>query len=434
MASNYTSRISEQADEFELFESEEQKLSISFENDRLNEINQGESSGISIRAVKEGKIGFSYSSKREDIDQVCAAAVRMAPFGKPHNYDFAKPAKATGELDYDDRCGSLDVEKLVSIGNDVKKIIKDVAPDAMMGASFRGGIGTSRIANSAGQDCTERGSYFSYFVSASLSEEGNFITVYDYEYKPGIIEEQSIIDCANKVALEFNLARQIVDFSAGEYSVLIDPKALSDFLMPIGASVNGMNIVKKTSSFIDSVGEQLFDSRLTVIDDPLLKDGPSSALYDGEGSLTQRRSIIDQGKLTGFIHTLSTAHDCGQKATGNASRGVSSQPVPGMYNKIVAAGEDSLSDLMSKSDIAIESMLGTFTSNFLAGQVSGNISLGFLIKDGQKVGRIKNCALNMNVFEAFKSRIVGISKERQWVGGSFLPWVLVEGVGISGRD
>lgn len=434
MTTNYTSKLAELADGFELFESEGRDLSVSFENDRLNEINQSESSGVSVRAVKEGKIGFSYSSKIEDIDQVCESAVRMAPFGKPHDYDFASPVKAEGKLDYDESCGKLDVDKLVNLGNEVKKIIKDIAPDAMMGASFSGAVGKSRIANSKGQDCTQRGSAFSYFVSASISEEGNFVNVYDYEHKPSMISEQSVLETTRKVASEFNLARKVVDFKAGEYSILIDPKTLNDFLMPIGVSVNGINIVKKTSSFIDSVGEQLFDSRLSIIDDPLLPDGPNSTLYDGEGSLTQRRAIIDQGKLTGFIHTLSTAHDCGQKSTGNASRGVSSQPVPGMYNKVVAAGQDALSDLLNKADIAVEGMLGTFTSNFLAGQVSGNIALGFLLKGGQKVGRIKNCALGINVFEAFKDSILGISKERRWVGGSLLPWILVGGVGISGRD
>ena len=433
MTTDYTSKIAELADGFELFESESHQLSVGFENDRLNEIDQGESSGVSVRAVKEGRIGFSYSSKREDIDQVCQSAVRMAPFGKPHDYEFANPAVADGKLDYDESCGQLDVEKLVKLGDEVKKIIKDIAPEAMMGASFSGAVGKSRLANSNGQDCTQQGSSFSYFVSASLSEEGNFVNVYDYDHKPSVIGEESILETTKKVANEFNLARKVVDFSAGEYAVLIDPMTLSDFLMPIGVSVNGINVVKKTSSFIGKVGEQLFDSRLSIVDDPLLADGPNSTLYDGEGSLTNRRAIIDQGKLTGFIHTLSTAHDCGQEPTGNASRGVSSQPVPGMYNKVVAAGEDSLADLMSKAELAVESMLGTFTSNFLAGQVSGNISLGYLLSDGQRVGRIKNCALNINVFEAFKDRIIGISKERRWVGGSLLPWVLIDGVGISGR-
>ncbi|MHC4839407.1 MAG: TldD/PmbA family protein [Planctomycetota bacterium] len=434
MTTNYTSKIAEQADDFELFESEGHNLSVSFENDRLNEIQQGQSSGVSVRAVKEGKIGFSYSSKREDIDQVCDAAVRMAPFGKPHNYEFAKPAKAEGTLEYDERCENLDVEKLVNLGNEVKKVIKEIAPDALAGASFSGGVGKSRVANSAGQDCTERGSSFSYFVSASISEEGNFVNAYEYDYKPSVIGEEEILASAKKAGEQFNLARKVVDFEPGEHVVLLDPKALGDFLMPIGVSVNGINIVKKTSSFIDSVGEALFDPRVTIIDDPLMANGPSSALYDGEGSVTQRRAIIDAGKLTGFVHTLSTAQDSGQQPTGNAKRGVSSQPVPGMYNTVMEAGEDALVDLLGKSSLAIEGMLGTFTSNFLAGQVSGNISLGYLIKDGQKVGRIKNCALNLNAFEAFKDRIIGISKERRWVGGSLLPWVLLDGVSISGRS
>jgi PmbA protein len=158
-------------------------------------------------------------------------------------------------------------------------------------------------------------------------------------------------------------------------------------------------------------------------------------LYDGEGTVTQKRPIVEAGVLRGFVHTLSTAHKCGHAPTGNSQRAVSSQPAPGFHNVVMNAGDAEIDQMLKDAEggVCVRSMLGTFTSNFLAGQVSGNISLGYLVRDGRKTGRVKNCALNVNAFDVLKSQIVSISREREWVGSQYLPWVLVEGVGISAR-
>ena len=101
----------------------------------------------------------------------------------------------------------------------------------------------------------------------------------------------------------------------------------------------------------------------------------------------------------------------------------------------MAPGDATLAKLMKEAEggLYIDQMLGTFTSNFLAGQVSGNVSLGYAIKGGERIGRVKNCALNVNTFDLLKSHIVGISKDRKWVGSAYLPYVLVEDVAISAR-
>lgn len=129
------------------------------------------------------------------------------------------------------------------------------------------------------------------------------------------------------------------------------------------------------------MGEQLFDERLTLVDDPFHEEGAGGGLYDGEGVPTQKRAIIEKGVVNGFQHTLSTAKRCGHEPTGNAQRSVSSLPNPGMHNLVMAHGEGDLDEMLKQAEggLYVSQMLGTFTSNFLAGQVSGNISLGFLI-------------------------------------------------------
>lgn len=435
MPAKFTEQLSRKADAFETFHAEGTSLRVVFENDRLTEIRQGESSGVGIRAVKHGKIGFSYSSKKDEIEVVADSALRLAPFGKPYEFQFAGPGKNTHKLRFDDRCGSLDVERLVQLGNRIKDVIKSVDKDAMAECTLGGGVGRSRIVTSGGQECIQEESSFGWSASAKIAEEGNFLYTYRARSAEHLIDDEEILRGAHEAAEEFVIARKVAPVSAGTYTVLFAPSALSDILTPIGVSINGLNIAKKTSSFVESIGKQLFDERLTLVDDPFHEEGCANSLYDGEGVVTQQRPIVEKGVLKGFAHTLSTAQQCGHKPTGNAARAVSSQPMPGLHNVIMAPGKDDRDDLMRRANggLYIRQMLGTFTSNFLAGQVSGTIDLGFVVKDGKPIGRVKNCALNTNSFDLLKSHILGISKQREWVGSELLPWVLVEGVQISAR-
>lgn len=435
MAGTITAKLGTMAEAFEMLHSDGKSLRVGFENDRLNEIRQGQSSGISIRAVKNGKIGFSYSSKAEEVDAVAESAIRMAPYGKTYDYEFAPEAKSEHTRPFDERCGNLNPDQLVAICNRIKDTVKSIDSDALVDCGVSGGIGTSRIVTSNGQDCTERESSFSFSVSLRLAEEGNFVQDYRYGIANQVIPEEKILEEAREVAQEFQLARRNAPFDKGKYPVLLAPSALSDILMPIQVGVNGSLIEKKVSPFLDKLDEQLFDERITIVDDPFIQEGPSGGLYDGEGVPTRKRAIIEKGRLNGYVHTLSTARRCGHEPTGNAQRGVSSLPNPGLHNIVMAHGEGDLEQMLKQAEggLYITQLLGTFTSNFLAGQVSGNISLGFLVKDGQRVGRVKNCALNVNTFELLKSAVIAISAKREWVGDRYLPWVLVDGVQISAR-
>ncbi len=435
MSKRITERLGSMAEAYELYSADSRNISVSFENDRLNEISRGESSGVGIRAVKQGKIGFSYSSKPGDVANVAESAVRLAPWGKPYDYEFAARQQSKASVPYDPACGDLNVEQLVKLCDSIKRTIKGIAPDATVDCSIGGGTAESRLATSRGQECGENSSSFGYYVGARIAEEGNFLQVYRGRSSSALIAEAEILSNARQAAEDYNVARKVVPVEKGSYRVLFAPTAVCDLLMPIAVSVNGQNIARKTSRFVESMGEELFDKRLTIEDDPHRPDSPAGGLYDGEGVVTQKRPIVEAGVLKGFVHTLSTAHKCGHAPTGNAQRAVSSQPSPGLHSIVMAPGEAELEQMLADANggIHVRNMLGTFTSNFLAGQVSGNVSLGFRVQEGRNVGRVKNCALNVNAFDLLKSQIVSISKQREWVGSQYLPWVLVEGVGISAR-
>jgi len=85
-----------------------------------------------------------------------------------------------------------------------------------------------------------------------------------------------------------------------------------------------------------------------------------------------------------------------------------------------------------KKAIVIDQTMGAWAGNPYTGTVTGNIALGYLVIDGKKVGRVKDCMFSLNVFTHLKSNLLAVSKETKNLGQMILPYCLIEGVSIAG--
>src|SRR3546814_16923801 len=88
----------------------------------------------------------------------------------------------------------------------------------------------------------------------------------------------------------------------------------------IGCMV-GPAMARRSSFRFEALGEALFDSGVTIIDDPLRLRGLRSRPFDGEGLPVERRALTDRGVLTGWLLDSAPARQLGLQPTGHASRG-----------------------------------------------------------------------------------------------------------------
>ena len=70
--------------------------------------------------------------------------------------------------------------------------------------------------------------------------------------------------------------------------------------------------------------------------------------------------------------------------------------------------------------LLVDQVLGGGQSNVLAGEFSVNIDLGYLIENGEIVGRVKDCMFAGNAFEVFNN-IVAIGDKAEWHGSIKVP-------------
>ena len=50
---------------------------------------------------------------------------------------------------------------------------------------------------------------------------------------------------------------------------------------------------------------------VTIVDDPLMKGGLATSAFDGEGSASRTKKVVDSGKLTTLLHDRKTARKQG---------------------------------------------------------------------------------------------------------------------------
>ena len=82
------------AQQAEVFAVATEETPVRFEANRLKEINARQTSGVALRVIVDGRIGFASSTKPGDVEELAAAAVETAPFGPEAHLDFPSNGQA----------------------------------------------------------------------------------------------------------------------------------------------------------------------------------------------------------------------------------------------------------------------------------------------------------------------------------------------------
>lgn len=213
--------------------------------------------------------------------------------------------------------------------------------------------------------------------------------------------------------------------------VVYDPRVSSSLVGHVIGAANGAAVARKTTFLKDSLGKQLFNSNVRIIDDPLRVRGLRSQSFDAEGVATVKRAIIDEGVLTTWLLDCATARELGLTTTGHAHRGVSSSPSPGAYNLHMEAGSVSPEDLIAdiKEGFYVTDLIGSGV-NGVTGDYSRGAG-GFWIENGKLTYAVSEITIAGHLFEMFKS--LTPANDLSFKYGVNAPTVRVEGLTIAGR-
>ncbi|MBN2334771.1 TldD/PmbA family protein [Candidatus Bathyarchaeota archaeon] len=137
----------------------------------------------------------------------------------------------------------------------------------------------------------------------------------------------------------------------GEYEAIFTPEAVSTFTRFIAMLGISAKAYQEGYSFVtDKIGSQVFDEKLTIVDDGRSLDTSNAAPFDGEGTPKQRLSLVNKGVVENLCYDNYTARKDKTESTGHAlpkfSRGFYYRGVPLPVNQIVEPGDSTVDEMI----------------------------------------------------------------------------------------
>ncbi|AMK21152.1 MULTISPECIES: TldD/PmbA family protein [unclassified Sphingobium] len=221
-----------------------------------------------------------------------------------------------------------------------------------------------------------------------------------------------------------------VKVGSGVMPVIFDPRIGSSLVGHLIGGMVGPAIARRSSFLLDSLGEALFDSGVTIIDDPLRLRGLRSRPFDGEGLPVERRALIDKGVLTGWLMDSASARQLGLEPTGHASRGGSGAPGAGVTNVHMEPGTVSPGELMAdvKRGLYVTELIGMGV-NGVTGDYSRGAA-GFLIENGVVGQAVSEITIASNLKAMFRALVPADDLVFRY--GMNVPTIRIDGMTVAG--
>jgi PmbA protein len=406
------------AEAAEVFMVTSEETPVQFEANRLKHIQSKQASFVALRIIREGRVGYAVSTDLNDRQKLIEAAAETAEFGIRAEFTLPE-ATAYPDIEvFDPAVESVSLEEMVGLGSQLVDIVRKHTPEILCDAEVAKGTTLVRIINSRGGELRYRQTGFSLGVQGQLIRGTDMLFVGEGQSSCHPLNDTSAV--ANVVLRQLNLARETAPIATKPLPTVFTPDGVASALVsPLMVALNGKVVLQGASPIGSKLGEQTFDSKLSLHDDPTTGYRPQSRPADDEGTPSQRTPLITRGTVAGFIYDLMTAALARKKSTGNGGRHHGGLPSPTPSAFIFTAGDTAFDDMVSdiKEGLIIEQLMGAEQGNILSGDFSGNVLLGYKIESGKIVGRVKDTMVSGNIYQLLKD-IIAVGSDAKWVGSS----------------
>ena len=329
-----------------------------------------------------------------------------------------------------------DVEPNIDIIRDRAKEVEDSALSVKGitnsdGADASWGEGETLLMTSNGFFGSSKKSNHSVSVVVIAEKDGKMERDYDYSSKvfgKDLRNSNHIgIEAAKKTLARIGATKPLT----GKYPVIFDPRVSRSIAGHFASAINGSAIARKTSFLKDMLNQQIANPSINVIDDPFLKRGLGSRLFDAEGLGSRKYTLIKDGVLEQWLLDLSSAKQLNLKPSGNAKRGISGPPSPGTSNFMISPGDVTPDNLIKNvsEGFFVTDMIGSSVS-MITGDYSRGAS-GFWIKNGELSIPITEATIAGNLKEMFMT--LQPANDIDYSHSINSPTLLIEGMTIAGN-
>jgi PmbA protein len=305
----------------------------------VEDLTQATARGIGLRLIKDGCLGFAYSSDvpggdNADVDQLAARALALASATAPDPANVIPTAEdllpRNGPLELcDPRVVELSTEWKIAAAKEMERAGRAFDRHVLHFESVGVSDVISEVAFASSEgiaDGYRQSSVVLYSAPVAQGDDGSLQTSSFVDYRRFLDELRPAEEVGRLAAARAVRMLGAKKGPTARLPVVMEPQIAAGFFGGLLSALDG-NLVRKGASFLrDKLGARIGPDWLRIIDDGLFPRGLGSAPFDGEGLPTRRTPLVEAGVLQAFLYDCTTAAKVGAQSTRTASRGYRSLP------------------------------------------------------------------------------------------------------------
>ncbi|WP_189400878.1 metalloprotease PmbA [Arenicella chitinivorans] len=405
-------------------------VSVTTRQQDLETVEKHNDAQIVVSVYRDHKTGSASSADLSEagIQAAVDAAVSIARFtGSDPCLGLADADRmATHAIDLDlYHPWQLDVAKMTDIALkcEAAALAADAAITNSEGATVNSYSGNTVYANSHGFISNTAGSQHS--ISCSVIGQRESAMQRDYWYDSN--RNPSLLQAADEIGR--TAARRTVSrlgarqIDSRQAPVMFDPMTAKSLFSHLISALKGGAIYKKASFMLDRVEQQILPDFIHVAEHPHELGAAGSAYHDSEGVATpEKRVLVDQGVLQGYVLGSYTARKLGMASTANAG---------GVRNLKISNTGHSFEQLLGElgTGLLVTELIGSGI-NMVTGDYSRGAA-GFWVENGVIQYPVEEITIAGNLLQMYQ-QIVAAGADYDRRGNTECGSIVIESMTIAG--
>ncbi len=401
--------ISRGADACELFFQRRRSVSLNLSGHAVRKGGVSIIRGVGVRVIKNGRTGYSHTADLSETGMAEAARVAaMIAEGFAGSRTVDTTAHVAGNVQnsqarrlYEESTDDFDVGRarawLESIDAQCHSLDSRVsrAIVVIQAASER-----VLVVNSEGRIASDDRPLFTAYAGCVAESGGrteeNWESIGIRKNPLAVMTGETAERLASRAVRGTVSLFDAVESPSGEMPLVLAPGGGGILLHEaMGHGFEADFIRKGTSIFAGRLGEKVAESDVTIVDSGLETESFGSLHIDDEGAASRETTLVEEGRLSSWLHDSVSAAYFGVEPTGNGRReDYRHAPLPRMRCTFMRPGPHSPEEIIGSVK------RGIYAERFSNGEVDigpGDFSFyvksGFLIEDGKLGAPVKDVNL-----------------------------------------
>lgn len=373
----------------------------------------GASDGFHLRVLKSGEwraVSLAGADKRE----VIADAMNLSKFVPTSRvkslYEPLKPWIFKEEFRVKKRFSDVDLEEKIELVRDLFTRLMVDERIVNAATTYMEGVGGKVFMNTEGSDLRVEAPAVRFilraYAKAGKNVQGDY-KVYGaygvgYEFVEGINFDE---DC-KEIAMGAIALLDADHAPSGKLPVILDPDMAGIIAHEsVGHGLEADQVLRNRSFLSDKLNQRVASENVTIVDNSAYENAYGTYAFDDEGVKSKRNVLVENGILTGFLHSRETASVLGTSSTSNGrAQNFSRKIYVRMSNTYFERGNWTLEEMLEGISHGVYLEKGSHgMEDPLGGGIQVSSLKGHLIEHGELTKLLLPVSLSGKVLELLQN-------------------------------